>query len=118
MGTILKFVVILIIRNVNLNTPLLYESEQVMLQPSDPPQLVSSTTRSEGAEAQTYGIGQQAQYPYYYQQQQYGHHVVRPGQQGELGTVHNEYQLESRVIYVRSCGCATAEDRWRQFGIE
>ena len=52
-----------------------------MLQPSDPPQLVSSTSASSpGQGSQTEGsrqVPQQAQYPYHHHhhQQQYGHHV-------------------------------------------
>ena len=46
-----------------------------MLQPSDPPQLASSS----GHEGRTEGsrqLPQQAQYPYHQQQQYYGHHVA------------------------------------------
>ena len=56
-----------------------------MLQPSDPPQLVSSTTSSSANEAESSSrqLPQQAQYPYHYQQQgQYGHHVAPPQPQG------------------------------------
>lgn len=53
-----------------------------MLQPSDPPQLVSSNTSSSAGQTESSRqLPQQAQYPYHYQQQvQYGHHVVPPQQ--------------------------------------
>ena len=48
-----------------------------MLQPSDPPELVSSSGPSSSGE----GRQQQAHYPYSYQQgDQYGHHVSPPPQ--------------------------------------
>ena len=53
-----------------------------MLQPSDPPQLVSSSTSSSAGQTESSRqLPQQAQYPYHYQQQvQYGHYVAPPQQ--------------------------------------
>jgi hypothetical protein len=52
-----------------------------MLQPSDPPQLVSSSAPSSSGEGRQ--LPQQAHYPYNYQQQdQYGHQVSPPQPHG------------------------------------